>query len=399
MSLFKNIVLAAPDAILGLTDAFKADPHPQKINLGVGVFKDENGVTPVLSSVKKAEKQLFATEASKAYLPISGAPAYATAVQDLLLGVDSEIVAAKRAVTLQTPGGTGALRLAGDFIATHFPQARIWISAPTWPNHPSIFSSAGVPQITYPYFNAETNGLDFEGMQAALKTMRPGDICLLHGCCHNPTGVDLTAAQWSEIARIIKQREGLALLDFAYQGFSAGIDEDAVGIRAFNDAGLEFFIASSFSKNFGLYNERVGALTAVTADADAAERVMSQLKLAVRTNYSNPPSHGGSVVTTILNTPDLRREWRTELASMRNRINGIRKLLVQNLQARNVSRDPSFMAKQHGMFSFSGLKPEEVKILQEKYSIYIVGSGRINVAGITEKNINYLCDAIAEVTQ
>lgn len=399
MSIFNTIEQAAPDAILGLTDAFKADVHPQKINLGVGVYQDDHGATTVLHAVKKAEAQLLAQEASKSYLPIPGAPAYGKAVQRLLFGASSDIVSSNRAVTLQTPGGTGALRVAGDFLAAHFPQARLWMSTPTWPNHPSIFKAAGLAIETYPYFDATTNRLDFEGMKAALQTMRAGDICLLHGCCHNPTGVDPTAKQWAEIASIIREQECLPFLDFAYQGFAAGIDEDAVGIRALSDAGVPFLIASSFSKNFGLYNERVGALTAVAADAAEAQRVMSQLKFCVRTNYSNPPSHGGAIVTEVLTSAELRLEWQSELAAMRDRIHRVRQLLVEKLKARNFPRDPSFMVEQRGMFSFSGLLPEEVNVLKERYSIYIVGSGRINVAGITSRNIDYLCDSLVAVVR
>lgn len=397
MSFFKTIEQAAPDAILGLTEAFKADTHPQKINLGVGVYQDDHGETPVLNAVKKAEARLLSKANSKSYLPITGTPAYGKAVQELLFGATSDILATNRAVTLHTPGGTGALRVAGDFISTHFPQARLWMSTPTWPNHPGIFSAAGVTQVNYPYFNTTTNDLDFEGMKTALNAMNPGDVCLLHACCHNPTGVDLSPAQWTEIATMMRERECLPLLDFAYQGFALGIDEDAVGIRAMSNAGVAFLVASSFSKNFGLYNERVGALTAVAADAAQAQRVLSQLKLCVRTNYSNPPCHGGAIITEVLNSAELRQEWEGELTAMRNRIYDIRKLLVDKLKARNFPRDPSFMVEQRGMFSFSGLQPDEVKALREQFSIYIVGSGRINVAGITSRNVDYLCDSIAAV--
>ena len=397
MSLFENIPSAAPDPILGLTDAFSADQRPHKINLGVGVYKDEGGATPILKAVKEAETLLLSQESSKSYLPISGAPAYAAAVQELLFGIDSEVIPARRAVTLHTPGGTGALRIAADFIATHFPQARIWVSEPTWPNHAGIFSTAKVAQVNYPYFDSETNGLNFAGMLEALRSMQPGDICLLHGCCHNPTGVDPSPEQWRTIAEILKQRDCLALIDFAYQGFAVGIEEDTEAVRACLNAGLSFMVASSFSKNFGLYNERVGALTIVTADSQEAARVGSQFNLCVRTNYSNPPCHGAAIVTTVWNDPQLRQEWLNELNEMRDRIRLMRNLLVEKLGARNIQRTVSFIAEQQGMFSFSGLKPDEVAALKNDFAIYIVGSGRINVAGITLKNIDYLCDCIAAV--
>lgn len=395
--MFEVISPAPPDAILGLTDAFKKDPNPRKVNLGVGVYKTADGQTPVLASVKEAERRLLQEEASKSYLPIDGSEAYAALAQQLLFGAEHEIVRSGRAVTVQTPGGTGALRVAGDFVRRMFPQATVWLSAPTWPNHPNVFGSAGLAVASYPYFDPATNGVDFGGMRAALADIPGGDVLLLHGCCHNPTGADLSPEQWQTVARLCAERGVLPLLDFAYQGFGDGLDADAVGVRAVAEHCQEFLVASSFSKNFGLYNERVGALTLVAADANAAEAARSHLKLCIRTNYSNPPAHGGQIVATILADEALRRQWQEELAVMRNRINDMRHLFVETLDEQGVDRDFSFIARQRGMFSYSGLTPAQVQALRERHSVYIVGSGRINVAGMTPDNMDYLCAAIGDV--
>lgn len=395
--MFETIEMAPADAILGLTEAFKADPNPKKVNLGVGVYKDAAGKTPVLKAVKLAEARILAGEATKSYLPIDGSPAYASAAQALLFGADHEIVTGKRAVTAQTPGGTGALRVAGDFIARKFPNATVWLSDPTWPNHPNVFKASGLKVATYPYFDKGTNGVAFDAMLAALAQVPAGDVVLLHGACHNPTGVDLTPAQWQQVADVLAKAGALPLIDFAYQGFATGLEEDAAGIRTIAGALPEFMVASSFSKNFGLYNERVGALTVVAGGADAAERARSHVKIVVRVNYSNPPSHGGAIVSTVLGDPELRAVWETELSEMRDRINGMRHLLVETLNEKGVQQDFSFIARQRGMFSFSGINPAQVKALAEKYSIYIVGSGRINVAGLTEANMDYFCTAVADV--
>ena len=395
--MFERITPAPPDAILGLTVAFRNDPNPNKINLGVGVYKDAEGRTPVLHSVKRAEARILETEATKSYLDIDGSPAYAAAVQELLFGAGHEALASKRAVTAQAPGGTGALRVAADFIARVLPGRRVWISDPTWPNHPSIFRAAGLEVATYPYFDAARNGVNFEQMVATVAQIPAGDVLLLHGCCHNPTGSDLTPAQWSQIADLAAERKLLPLIDFAYQGFADGLREDAAGLLAMARPGCELLVASSFSKNFGLYNERIGALTVVAATESAAQSALSHVKQAIRANYSNPPAHGAAIVTTVLSDPALRAEWESEVAEMRERINTMRHLFVETLNEKGVARDFSFIARQRGMFSFSGLDAAQVQALRDRYGIYIVGGGRINVAGMTEANMDYLCAAIADV--
>ena len=395
--MFETITPAPPDAILGLTETFQKDPNPRKINLGVGVFKDESGQTPVLASVKEAERRLLGAEATKSYLPIDGLAAYAAACQELVLGGGHAIVSEGRAVTVQTPGGTGALRVAADFVRRISPQATVWLSDPTWPNHPNIFGSAALRVDSYPYFDADSNGVAFDQMTAALETIPAGDVLLVHGCCHNPTGADLSVEQWRAVAALCVERGILPLLDFAYQGFGNGLEEDAVGVRIVADHCEEFLVAGSFSKNFGLYNERVGALTLVAAGADGAAAAQSHLKICVRTNYSSPPAHGGQIVATVLGDPELRQRWEVELAEMRDRINEMRHLFVETLDEQNVGRDFSFIARQRGMFSFSGLTPPQVQALRVRHSIYIVGSGRISVAGMSEANMDYLCAAIADV--
>ena len=397
--MFESITPAPPDAILGLTEAFQNDPNPRKINLGVGVYKDGKGQTPVLASVKEAEQRLLRSEATKSYLPIDGLAAYAAACQQLVFGSEHAIVSDGRAATVQTPGGTGALRVAADFVRRISPQATVWLSDPTWPNHPNVFGSAGLQVASYPYFDADSDGVDFDGMMTALETIPAGDLLLLHGCCHNPTGADLSSVQWRAVAAVCVERGILPLLDFAYQGFGNGLTEDAIGVGIIADHCREHLVASSFSKNFGLYNERVGALTLVAADADAASAAQSHLKVCVRTNYSNPPAHGGQIVATILGDPELRQRWEAELAEMRNRINDMRHLFVETLDEQEIGRDVSFIARQRGMFSFSGLTPPQVQALRERHSVYIVGSGRINVAGMTAANMDYLCAAIADVLE
>lgn len=396
MSQFTTLPLAPPDPILGLSEAFAKDPRPGKINLGVGVYKDAHGQTPILATVKKAEQRLLDQEKSKNYLPIDGSPAYNQGVLNLLFEGGAAAMAG-RAVTAHTPGGTGGLRVAADFLAKARPGATVWLSDPTWPNHPQIMAAAGLRTANYPYYNAQANELDWAGWRAGLEKIPNGDIVLLHGCCHNPSGADPSAAQWAEIAGLCQSRQLLPLIDLAYQGFGDGLTEDAVSVRAFEAAGAEFLIASSFSKNFGLYNERVGALTAVLREAETATRVLSQVKVCIRANYSNPSSHGGAIVSTILGDAALRAEWEQELAAMRNRINGMRSLFVAALARHGAKRDFSFLTRQRGMFSFSGLNKDQVGQLRDRHAIYIVGSGRINVAGITESNLDRLSAAIAEI--
>lgn len=395
--MFEQLDMAPADPILGLSAAFKSDTNPQKINLGVGVYQDDEGKTPILPSVAEAEQRILAQATSKSYLAIDGTPEYNRAVQNLLLGSDHEIVHSSRAVTVQSPGGTGALRIAGDFLHRHFPSARLWLSQPTWANHPKIFQSAGMDVQTYPYFDAANNGLDFSAMIEALRGVPAGDIVLLHGCCHNPTGVDPTPEQWAELADVAQSAGWLPLVDFAYQGFGDGIEEDAAGLRALCRPGQELLVASSFSKNFGLYQERIGALTLIAADAEAAAHGLSHLKIAVRTSYSNPPAHGSAIVAEILSDAALRAQWEEEVAQMRARINGMRQLFVDTLKAHGAPGDFSFIARQRGMFSYSGLNDAQVQRLREEHAIYIVGGGRINVAGMTAANMDVLCAAIASV--
>ncbi len=396
--MFEKLDMAPADPILGLEEAFKKDGNPEKINLGVGVYKDEDGATPIFRTVKVAEIRLIEEETTKSYLSIVGLPEYGAAVQELIFGAGHEIIQSKRAVTAQTPGGTGGLRVAADFIKKISPNAKVWISQPTWPNHPNIFKAAGLAVDTYPYFDAAANGIAFDAMIAALQQIPEGDVVLLHGSCHNPTGADPTLEQWLKIAEVLKARKLVPLVDFAYQGLGAGIREDAQGVMALCDAGLEMLIASSFSKNFGLYNERVGALTLVSASAESAATAFSHIKIVIRVNYSNPPAHGAKVVAAILNSPELRAEWETEVAAIRERIRAVRTRFVQELRAQGVKKDFSFIERQNGMFSFTGLTKEQVQALRDQHSVYVVETGgRINVAGMTEANLPSLCKSIAQV--
>ena len=394
--MWKNIEAAPADSILGLTEAFRKDPSPQKVNLGVGVYKDDAGRTPILECVKVAEKILLEKESTKSYLPISGDPAYAAGVQKLIFGEGSEVLANKRAATVHAPGGTGALRVGADLLKKFMPNAKVWLSAPTWANHKGVFSTAGFALAEYRYYDPATKGVDFAGMVKSLKAIPAGDIVLLHACCHNPSGVDLDDEQWREVVAIAGGRGWMPFLDFAYQGFGAGVDEDRYAVEQFAATGRDFFVASSFSKNFGLYNERTGALTLVSPDAEESAVAMSHLKTVIRVNYSNPPAHGGLVAATILGDPALYGQWLGELAAMRERIVAMRTALVDGLNARGVAGDFSYIKRQRGMFSFSGLSDATVAWLREHKNIYMVGGGRINLAGLSPQNIDYVCDAIAE---
>lgn len=396
-AMFETIPLAPADAILGLTEAFKKDPSPRKINLGVGVYTDATGRTPILNCVREAEKRLADKATTRSYLPIDGDPAYRAAVQGLLFGEDTSLVNEDRVYTTTAPGGTGALRVVADFIKQHFPSTTVWLSQPTWPNHPQIFEAAGVRTATYRWFDPVSNGLDFEAALQDIQRIPGGGFVLLHGCCHNPSGADPDAAQWQQIADVLAARGLVPLIDFAYQGFGDGLDEDAVGVRTIAATCREAIICSSFSKNFGLYADRVGAATFITGDADAADKLASQVKRVIRANYSNPPQHGSAIITTVLNDPALKAQWLEELALMRGRINQMRSLFVKTLAEKGVERDYSFIERQRGMFSFSGLNKDQVRALRERYNIYIVGSGRISVAGMTEGNMDALCSAIADV--
>lgn len=391
--MFEKLEMAPADPILGLTEAFNNDPNPAKVNLGVGVYKDETGTTPVMDSVREAEKMLLETEKTKSYLPIPGAPAYGQVVRQFLFGAADAYPAA----TAHTPGGTGALRVAGQFLKKFNPDATVWVSDPTWPNHNGIFGDAGFEVKKYTYYNAEDRSLNFEGMLASMQTMAAGDIILLHACCHNPSGIDPTVEQWEQIAQVINEKKLLPLVDFAYQGLGRGLEEDAEGLRIVAAAVEEVVICSSFSKNFGLYKERVGAITLKAASSETIDKAFSNLKTVIRRLYSNPPAHGGAIVTTIMNDVALRNLWEGEVAQIRQRIAEMRQLFVSGLKAKGVERDFSFLTSQYGMFSFSGLNLDQVKALREKNSIYIVGSGRINVAGMTKDNMESLCSAVADV--
>ncbi|MEX2318170.1 MAG: amino acid aminotransferase [Pirellulales bacterium] len=397
--MFERLQPAPKDPILGLAESFRDDPRPGKINLAVGVYQDASGKTPILESVWRAGQQVIQRQSTKSYLPIPGSPAFAAAVGRLLFGVAHEVIASGRAATSHTPGGTGALRVAADLIHQQFPQATVWLTEPTWPNHPQIFAAAGVPTKSFPYFDAGKNGLAWDAMLAAIEKMSAGDVILLHGCCHNPTGIDPTPGEWSKLADAVYGRGLLPLLDFAYQGFADGLEKDAAGLRAFCRPNAELLVCSSYSKNFGLYCERVGALTAIAADKKVSDVVQSQIKVCIRSNYSNPPAHGAELVTTVLGDKGLTAMWEKEVAQMRGRINDMRELLVKTLKAKGVPGDYSFITRQRGMFSYSGLSREQVEALREKHAIYVVGSGRINVAGITPDNCDRLCEAVAGVVK
>jgi len=396
-SVFDAVELAPRDPIFGLTEAYVADSRPGKVNLGVGVYCDENGRIPLLRAVREAERARVEAGVPRGYLPIEGLAAYDAAVQKLLFGASSPLIAAGRLVTAQALGGTGALKIGADFLKRVDPQAQVLISDPSWENHRGLFEGAGFKVSTYPYYDPQTHGVNFGAMCAALSAAPAGTIVALHACCHNPTGVDLSIDQWREVAQICKAQAHVPMLDIAYQGFAEGVDADAAAVRLFADQGLSFFVASSFSKSFSLYGERVGALTIVTGSSEESARVLSQLKRVIRTNYSNPPTHGGSIVAAVLADPKLRALWEEELAEMRNRIKSVRKALVEGLKARGVERDFSFVLRQNGMFSYSGLNPAQVDRLRNEFGIYAVSSGRICVAALNSKNIDYVCDALATV--
>jgi aromatic-amino-acid transaminase len=395
-SLFGAIDMAPRDPILGITEAFNADTNPGKINLGVGVYYDDNGKVPLLACVQKAESTLMEQLAPRTYLPIEGLAQYDKAVQELVFGADSPIIQDKRAVTVQALGGTGALKIGADFLKRFAPNAQVYISDPSWENHRALFESAGFVVNNYTYYDPVTHGVNVEGMLASLKAMPAGSIVVLHACCHNPTGADLTQEQWGAVIDVVTSRGLVPFLDMAYQGFGAGIAEDGAVVRRFAAAGGPLLVSNSFSKSFSLYGERVGALSVVAASAEEAARLLSQLKRVVRTNYSNPPMHGGKVVATVLSTPELRQLWEDELAQMRVRIKQMRDALVQKLRDKAPGRDFDFVREQVGMFSYSGLTKEQVGKLREE-SIYAVDTGRICVAALNSKNIDRVVDAIAKV--
>ena len=397
MSLFSAVEMAPRDPILGLNEQFNADPHPRKVNLGVGVYFDDEGKLPLLQCVRAAEKALMERPAARGYLPIDGIAAYDSAVKALVFGADSEVVQAGRVATVQALGGTGGLKIGADFLKKINPDARVLISDPSWENHRALFTNAGFEVGTYRYYDAATRSVDFDGMLADLRAAAPGTIVVLHACCHNPTGYDLTPAQWDQVIEAVRDGRLVAFLDMAYQGFGHGIREDGAVIGKFVDAGLNLFVSSSFSKSFSLYGERVGALSVVASDRDEAARVLSQLKIVIRTTYSNPPTHGGAVVAAVLNDPELRALWEQELGEMRARIKTMRSALVEGLKAAGVQQDMSFITEQIGMFSYSGLSKEQMLRLRSEFGVYGTDTGRMCVAALNSRNIGYVCEAIAQV--
>ena len=396
-SLLAGVAMAPRDPILGLTEQFNADKNPKKINLGIGVYTDENGKVPLLDCVRQAEQQILALAAPHGYLPIDGLPAYDKAVQSLVFGADTPAVKEGRIVTVQALGGTGGLKVGADFLRRAAPKAEVWVSDPSWENHRALFEDAGFKVHSYPYYDAATHGVKFDAMLATLGEIPSGSIVVLHACCHNPTGVDLTAEQWTPVIKLVKERNLVPFLDIAYQGFGAGIDADGVAVRRFAEAGVPVLVSNSFSKSFSLYGERVGALSVVTQSAEEAARVLSQIKRLVRTNYSNPPSHGGHVIAKVLITAELRALWETELAQMRDRIKKMRVLLVEKIHSRVPGADFSFILRQNGMFSYSGLTKAQVVRMREEFGVYAIESGRICCAALNTGNIDYSADVIAKV--
>jgi aromatic-amino-acid transaminase len=396
-SVFSSVDMAPRDPILGLTEAFNTDTRTTKVNLGVGVYYDDAGKLPLLRAVRTAEEARMKNAPPRGYQPIEGSPAYNKAVQDLLFGAGAALTGDGRVVTAQALGGTGALKIGADFLKRLLPQAKVYISDPSWENHRALFEAAGFEVDVYPYFDADTRGVRFDAMIGHLKALPANAIVLLHACCHNPTGADMTDAQWGEVVEVCKARNLVPFLDMAYQGFAEDIEKDAVAVRLFVQSGMSFVISSSFSKSFSLYGERVGALSIVTASKDEAARVLSQLKRTIRTNYSNPPTHGGAIVAAVLATPELRAMWEQELGEMRDRIRAMRTGLVDKLASRGVARDFSFVVRQRGMFSYTGLTVAQVDRLRDEFGIYAVSTGRICLAALNSRNIDYVADSLANV--
>ncbi|MCT9812967.1 aspartate/tyrosine/aromatic aminotransferase [Acidovorax sp. Be4] len=397
MSLFTAVEMAPRDPILGLNEQFVSDSNPNKVNLGVGVYFDDNGKLPLLQCVQAAEKTMMAQPTARGYLPIDGIVAYDNAVKALVFGADSDVVTSGRVSTVQAIGGTGGLKIGADFLKKVSPDAQVLISDPSWENHRAIFENAGFKVGNYAYYDAAKRAINFEGMLASLNAAAPGTIVVLHACCHNPTGYDITAAQWDQVIAAVKAKNLTAFLDMAYQGFGQGIAEDGAVIAKFVAAGLDILVSTSFSKSFSLYGERVGALSVVAASADEAKRVLSQLKIVIRTNYSNPPIHGGAVVAAVLTNPELRALWEKELGEMRVRIKAMRQKLVDGLKAAGVQQDMSFITTQVGMFSYSGLSKDQMVRLRSEFGVYGTDTGRMCVAALNSKNIDYVCQAIAKV--
>ncbi|WP_295522569.1 amino acid aminotransferase [uncultured Pseudacidovorax sp.] len=397
MSLFSAVEMAPRDPILGLNEQFAADTNPNKVNLGVGVYYDDNGKLPLLECVKKAEADMMKAPSARGYLPIDGIAAYDNAVKALVFGADSEPVKSGRVATIQALGGTGGLKVGADFLKKLSPSAKVLISDPSWENHRALFTQAGFEVGTYAYYDAAKRGIDFDGMLAALNGAAAGTIVVLHACCHNPTGYDLRPAQWDQVVEVVKARQLTPFLDMAYQGFGYGIAEDGAVIGKFVAAGLTFFVSTSFSKSFSLYGERVGALSVLCENKEEAARVLSQLKIMIRTNYSNPPTHGGAVVAAVLGNAELRALWEKELGEMRVRIKAMRQKLVDGLKAAGVEQDMSFITTQIGMFSYSGLTKDQMVRLRNEFGVYGTDTGRMCVAALNSKNIEHVCASIAKV--
>ena len=397
MSLFSAIEMAPRDPILGLIEQFSADSNPNKVNLGVGVYYDDSGKLPLLKCVQAAEAQIMGTPKARGYLPIDGIAAYDGAVKGLVFGTNSEAVQSDRVATIQAIGGTGGLKVGADFLRRLGTSDTALISDPSWENHRALFTAAGFQVGTYPYYDADKRGINFEGMLAGLKAAAAGTVVVLHACCHNPTGYDITPEQWDQVVAVVKEKQLTPFLDMAYQGFGFGIQEDGAVIQKFVDAGLTFLVSTSFSKSFSLYGERVGALSVLCTDKAEAAKVLSQLKITIRTNYSNPPIHGGSVVATVLGTPELRAQWEVELAEMRDRIKTMRKTLVDGLKAAGVTQDMSFITQQIGMFSYSGLTKDQMVRLRTEFGVYGTDTGRMCVAAMNSKNIDHVCRSVAAV--
>ena len=397
MSLFSAVEMAPRDPILGLNEQYNADTNPAKVNLGVGVYFDDNGKLPLLQCVQAAEKTMMEKPTARGYLPIDGIVAYDNAVKGLVFGTDSEPVTSGRVATVQAIGGTGGLKIGADFLKRLNPNAKVLISDPSWENHRALFNNAGFEVDTYAYYDAAKRGVNVEGFLASLNAAAPGTIVVLHACCHNPTGYDITPEDWDKVIAVVKAKNLTPFLDMAYQGFGYGIAEDGAVIQKFVAAGLNFFVSTSFSKSFSLYGERVGGLSVLCTDKEEAGRVLSQLKIVIRTNYSNPPTHGGAVVAAVLNNPELRAQWEQELGEMRVRIKAMRQKLVDGLKAAGVKQDMSFITTQIGMFSYSGLTKDQMVRLRSEFGVYGTDTGRMCVAALNSKNIDYVCASIAKV--
>ena len=396
-SIFAAVEMAPRDPILGLTEAFNADSRPNKVNLGVGVYYDDNGKIPLLAAVRNAEKARVEATPARGYQPIEGLGAYNQSVQNLVFGKESSLLADGRVLTIEALGGTGALKVGADYLKRLLPSSTVYISDPSWENHRALFECAGFNVESYPYYDAATRGVRFDAMKSCLAELPPGSIVVLHACCHNPTGADLSEAQWSAVVAAMRERNLIAFIDMAYQGFADGIEPDGSAVRLFARSGLQFLVASSFSKSFSLYGERVGALSIVTASKDESTRVLSQIKRVIRTNYSNPPTHGGAIIAAVLASTELRAMWEDELATMRERIRTMRSGLVDQLKARGVAQDFSFVTRQRGMFSYTGLTTAQVDRLKTEFGIYAVGTGRICLAALNTRNLPYVAEAIATV--